>query len=169
MSVISVQYFDAPCGRLILGGYENKFCLCGWMDDRRRSRIDARVRKLLKSEFVLQTSDVLSRAMLELEEYFNGGRVAFDIPLLMLGTDFQRQTWQCLCTIPYGTTISYGEEANRMGRATAVRAVANANGNNSLAIFVPCHRVINSGGALGGYSGGLDIKRYLLGLERSEF
>lgn len=167
MNKVSIQYFDAPCGRLILGSYDGCLCLCDWLGGRRRERIDARIRRLLRADFVVQPSAVTSRAAAQLDEYFNGKRAVFHLPLLMLGTEFQKRVWQCLCSIPYGTTLSYSAEAARMGRRSAVRAVANANGANPMSVIVPCHRVVGSNGALTGYGGGMEIKRFLLDLERS--
>jgi methylated-DNA-[protein]-cysteine S-methyltransferase len=102
----------------------------------------------------------------QLDEYFEGRRRAFDLALAPEGTPFQRRVWDELCRIPFGTTISYRELAARIGQPTATRAVGLANGRNPIAIVVPCHRVIGADGSLTGYGGGLDRKRYLLGLEQ---
>lgn len=101
----------------------------------------------------------------QLEEYFAGERSAFDIKLHMDGTAFQRTVWHALTEIPYGETISYGELAKRIGRPDRARAVGTANGQNPIAVIVPCHRVIGANGKLVGYGGGLDDKRRLLELE----
>lgn len=101
-------------------------------------------------------------AVAQLDEYFRGARREFDVPLLHVGTDFQKRVWRSLMTIPYGVTVSYGEMARRIGSPRSVRALANANGANPISILVPCHRVIGSGGSLTGYGGGLDAKNYLL-------
>ena len=104
----------------------------------------------------------------QLEEYFQGQRTAFDLPLDLAGTggtSFQRRVWAALGDIPYGATISYGELARRIGQPAAVRAVGLANGRNPLSIIVPCHRVLGTGGALTGYGGGMARKRALLDLE----
>lgn len=111
-------------------------------------------------------SSVLDTAMHQLDEYFLGQRQMFDVPLLLIGTDFQRQVWQQLLRIPYGTTLSYAEQAARIGHPRSVRAVANANGANALSIFVPCHRVVGTNGTLTGYAGGLPAKQFLLQLEQ---
>ena len=103
----------------------------------------------------------------QLAEYFGGDRTAFDLPLAVAGTPFQREVWQGLRDIRYGETVSYGELARRIGRPSAVRAVGLANGRNPIAVIVPCHRVIGSDGSLTGYGGGLEAKRRLLELERS--
>lgn len=166
MNSIDIQYFDVPCGRLILGSYLNYICICDWMCNRYRESIDKRIQRVLEASFTVRPSAVIDRTKMELEEYFKGIRMQFDIPLQMIGTEFQKQVWQFLSTIPYGTTLSYGAEAEYMGRPSAVRAVANANGANPIAIVVPCHRVIGRNGALTGYAGGTDVKRYLLQLEQ---
>ncbi len=108
--------------------------------------------------------DTLRRAAAQLDEYFAGARTSFDLPFGLCGTPFQVEVWRALAGIDYGTTITYGELAGRVGRPTAYRAVGQANGANPLPIFFPCHRVVASGG-LGGYGGGLDVKRRLLALE----
>ena len=101
----------------------------------------------------------------ELSAYFEGALTAFKTPLIMTGTDFQKTVWRALCAIPYGQTRSYGALAKSIGNAKAFRAVATSNANNGLALIVPCHRVINTGGGLGGYAGGLAKKQWLLDLE----
>ncbi len=102
----------------------------------------------------------------QLKEYFAGKRKNFDLPIECEGTDFQKKAWKVLTQIPYSQTISYMEEAQRAKRGSAVRAIASANGKNPLPIIVPCHRVIASNGKLGGYSGGLEVKKFLLALEQ---
>ena len=101
----------------------------------------------------------------QLEQYFAGERTTFDIPMHLEGTAFQRTVWHELTQIPYGETISYGELAKRIGRPDRARAVGTANGQNPIAVIVPCHRVIGANGKLVGYGGGLDNKRRLLELE----
>ena len=101
----------------------------------------------------------------QLGEYFAGERTEFELPVRMEGTPFQRAVWRALLEIGYGETISYGELARRIGRPDASRAVGLANGRNPISIVVPCHRVIGSSGALTGYGGGLERKRFLLDLE----
>lgn len=108
----------------------------------------------------------LDRLKQEIDEYFALRRTAFAVPLHPVGTDFQLAAWSALQRIPYGQTRSYAEEAVLIGRPTAVRAVANANGRNRLPILIPCHRVIGSDGSFAGYSAGIQRKAYLLALER---
>jgi methylated-DNA-[protein]-cysteine S-methyltransferase len=107
-------------------------------------------------------SAVLARVAEQLAEYFAGTRTTFDVPLDAGGTPFERRVWDALRTIPYGTTLSYGELARRLGDVRATRAVGAANGKNPIPIIVPCHRVIGANGALTGFGGGLDRKRWLL-------
>jgi methylated-DNA-[protein]-cysteine S-methyltransferase len=101
----------------------------------------------------------------QLTGYFAGQLTEFDLPLAPAGTPFQRRVWAALQTIPYGQTWSYAQLAEKIGQATAVRAVGLANGRNPIALVIPCHRVIGSDGSLTGYGGGLERKRFLLGLE----
>lgn len=107
--------------------------------------------------------------MQQLEEYFAKERKVFDVPLLLVGSDFQKRVWQELYSIPFGTTISYKELSQKIGSPKAVRAVANAVGANSISIFLPCHRVIGSNNSLTGYAGGLTVKQKLLELENTAF
>jgi methylated-DNA-[protein]-cysteine S-methyltransferase len=113
----------------------------------------------------MEESSVLKLAVKQLDEYFSNDRTSFDILLLFTGTDFQRLVFDELRKIPYGVNVSYSELAEHVGRPSAVRAVANANGRNPLSLFVPCHRVIGNNGSLTGYAGGLSAKKFLLDLE----
>src|SRR6476659_2771903 len=108
-------------------------------------------------------SPVLAEAARQLEAYFDGDLVTFDLPLELQGTEFQRGCWLALASIPYGQTVSYGEQARRLGLGSdAARAVGAANGQNPLPIVLPCHRVIGADGSLTGFGGGLHVKRFLL-------
>lgn len=109
---------------------------------------------------------VLERAVRQVEEYLDGKRSQFDLPLEPIGTEFQRKVWRELARIPYGKTISYTELARKIRNERAVRAVGTANGRNPLSLVIPCHRVIAADGTLGGYAGGLEIKKRLLELEK---
>lgn len=164
-SQIIIKCYEAPCGTLVLGSYGDRLCLCDWAVERHRANVDRRLSKILNARFSEGTSAVIEEAELELNEYFSGERKDFNIPLLFAGTDFQKKVWEELLKIPYGKTISYAELAQRIGMPKACRAVANANGANSISIFAPCHRVIGSDHSLTGYGGGLDVKRALLQLE----
>ena len=109
---------------------------------------------------------VLADVRRQLQQYFAGEHIEFDVPLALTGTPFQQQVWSGLRDIPYGETISYGTLARRIGKPTAQRAVGLANGRNPVAVIVPCHRVIGANGSLTGYGGGLDRKQILLALEQ---
>lgn len=167
MQNIITRKYEAPCGVLVLGSLDDKLCLCDWQVERHREYVDRRLCRVLDAEFIEGTTAVMDNAVAQLDEYFAGKRMEFDVPLLFAGTDFQKKVWNALLSIPFGKTISYGEMARRIGMPKAVRAVANANGANSLSIFAPCHRVIGSDNTLTGYGGGLATKEYLLKLEKA--
>jgi len=150
----STTLLETPCGQLLLGADGGRLCLCSWLRETVATTITSDV-----------DDQLLSEACRQLQEYFAHERQEFQFPLSMHGTLFQQSAWKAMLTIPYGQTISYAEEALRAGHPTALRAIGNANGSNPLAIIVPCHRVIASNGQLGGYSSGLDRKRFLLRLE----
>jgi O-6-methylguanine DNA methyltransferase len=114
------------------------------------------------------STPLLEQTRRELAEYFAGTRRRFEVPVSFPGSPFQERVWAALCTIGYGERISYLEQSRRVGDEKAIRAVAQANGQNPIAIIVPCHRVINSDGKLGGYGGGLLRKQFLLDLERGD-
>jgi methylated-DNA-[protein]-cysteine S-methyltransferase len=109
---------------------------------------------------------IMDQAAEELDEYFEGARRSFDVPLDPVGTAFQRRAWAALRTIPYGETVTYGEQAERLGDRRKARAVGAATGRNPISIIVPCHRVVGSNGSLTGFAGGLDVKAWLLDHER---
>ena len=166
-NIIKTRRYESPCGTLLLGSFDDKLCLCDWQVEKHRDHVDRRLKRVLNAEFADGTSDVIEEAVTQLDEFFAKKRQAFSIPLLFVGTDFQKTVWRELLTIPYGETISYGDMARRIGMPKAVRAVANANGANAISIFAPCHRVIGSDGSLTGYGGGLAAKKMLLELEKS--
>lgn len=114
-----------------------------------------------------ESETALAPVELQLREYFEGKRREFTVPLDLRGTEFQLRCWRALLEIPYGETISYAELSQRVGSLSGFRAVGAANGANPVALIVPCHRVIATGGGLGGYGGGLPAKEYLLRLEQS--
>ena len=164
-NIIKTNRYESPCGTLLLGSFEDKLCLCDWQVERHRDHVDRRLKRVLRAEFEEGTSGVIEETVWQLDEYFAGKRKEFDVPLLFVGTDFQKKVWNELLNIPYGQTVSYGEMARRIGLPKSVRAVANANGANAISIFAPCHRVIGSDGSLTGYGGGLAAKKMLLELE----
>jgi methylated-DNA-[protein]-cysteine S-methyltransferase len=169
MNQISIQYFKTAYGELILGSFDNKLCLCDWRYRKMRQAVDNRLLRGINGVFTEKNSEILVITRQQLQEYFVGKRKQFDVPLLMIGTTFQKSVWSELCQIPYGETASYLHLAEKLGNKKAVRAVANANGANSISILVPCHRIIGSNGELVGYAGGLRTKKKLLGLEKNLF
>ena len=165
--IVSIQYFKTPAGEIILGSFEGKLCMADWRYRNVRKSIDDRLQKGLKAKYIEEDTSVLQQTREQLNEYFNRERKIFDIPLLMVGTDFQKQVWQGLINIPYGTTVSYLQLSQNIGNEKAVRAVASANGANAISIMIPCHRIIGSDGSLVGYAGGLATKKKLLQLEQA--
>ncbi len=145
--------YDAPIGRLVLECDADVLIGIWLPNERRHVRNDAD-----------DVPPVLKETATQLDEYFAGERTDFDVPMELDGTDFQREVWSELTRIPYGETISYGELARRVGRPSAPRAVGQANGRNPIPVIVPCHRVLASNG-IGGYGGGLKVKRQLLAVE----
>ncbi|GLO63812.1 methylated-DNA--protein-cysteine methyltransferase [Vibrio sp. MACH09] len=167
--MIEIQYFKTPYGELILGSFENKLCLCDWRYRKMRESLDKRIQSRLNSHYVERDNDLLKQTRLQFQQYFHSERVSFDLPLLLVGTEFQKTVWHALMSIPFGETATYLNLAEKIENKSAVRAVANANGANAISIIVPCHRIIGSNGKLVGYAGGLETKRKLLLLEQDMF
>ena len=152
-SATTTMPLETPIGRLVLE-CDGDVLIGVWLPhERRHGRRDAD-----------DLAPVLKETATQLEEYFAGERRDFDVPMELDGTPFQQEVWAELSRIPYGETISYGELARRVGRPSAPRAVGQANGRNPIPIIVPCHRVLASNG-IGGYGGGLKVKRALLAVE----
>ena len=164
--MICIQYYNSPCGELILASMGNELCLCDWNGMPCAERNLRRIRRYVNKDFRKETSPVIEQTKRQLDDYFAGNRKEFDIQLHTFGTDFQNRVWKALLDIPYGKTRTYMEIAKSIDNAKGVRAVAQAIGANSLDIIVPCHRVIGSNHSLPGFAGGLDKKRFLLELER---
>ncbi len=164
---IHIDYYKTDIGELIIGAFDGKICILDFRYRRMRTSVDRRIRSLLKAEFIEQQDPVIEKVKKELDAYLAGEKRKFDVPIIMLGTSFQKEVWTALLKIPYGTTVSYLDLARAIKKPTAVRAVANANGANAIALIIPCHRVIASDGSLGGYGGGVQIKKQLLQLEQN--
>jgi methylated-DNA-[protein]-cysteine S-methyltransferase len=165
MKKIIIKNYKSPYGELIVGSYDEKLCLCDWRFRKMRPVIDKRIQLELIAEFEEGYSEVADLTILQLEEYFAGERKEFNIPIQLAGTEFQLKVWNEIMKIPFGKTESYLSLSGKLHKEKAIRAVASANGANSIAIIVPCHRVIGSKGELTGYAGGLNIKKRLLQLE----
>lgn len=156
---LAYTFIDSPVGPLLLVGDERGL----WRLSYTRERGPVHLGQAWQA-----SQAAFREAVRQLNAYFGRELRTFELSLHLVGTEFQRIVWDALCLIPYGSTISYGEVARRIGRPAAVRAVGGANHANPVAIVVPCHRVIGSNGKLVGYGGGLDIKERLLALERGD-
>jgi AraC family transcriptional regulator of adaptative response/methylated-DNA-[protein]-cysteine methyltransferase len=163
--MLTVTRVLTPLGPMIAGGTEDSLYFFEFSDRRRLEKQLDRLRARLGCVFVPGDNDLLKRTTAEIEAYFAGELRQFAIPLAAPGTEFQQTVWDELRRIPFGETRSYADVARSIGRPTAVRAVARANGDNRMAIFIPCHRVVGSDGRLTGYGGGLWRKQHLLDLE----
>jgi len=165
--VIEVSRVPTPLGPMLAAASADVLVLLEFVDRRALPTQVRRIRQRMGAVFVPGRNGLIDQTHRELEEYFAGDRRAFDLPIAIPGTGFQRDVWTALRQIPYGETRSYGELARALGRPSAVRAVGRANGSNALGIVVPCHRVVGAGGKLVGYGGGLWRKQRLLELEES--
>ena len=155
-----------PLGPMVAGSVDDALCLLEFADRRMIEKQIVRLQKHLDCVFVPGAGAPFAELTSQLEGYFRGALTDFSVPLLAPGTEFQRLVWSRLRAIPSGTTRTYGGIAAEIGRPTAVRAVARANGDNRIAILIPCHRVIGSDGKLTGYGGGLWRKQRLLEIEQ---
>ena len=165
MIQVATRIIDSPLGGLIAGASPEGICLLEFPEpDRLEPQIEI-IRRRLRCEITPGESPHLDLLQQELARYFAGELAAFTVPLVMRGTPFQERVWSELRRIPYGATRSYEDLARAIGAPGAPRAVGHANGMNPVAIVVPCHRVINKNGALGGYGGQLWRKEMLLRLE----
>ena len=166
MNKIYFQYYKTKIGELILGSFENKLCLLDFRYRRMRTTVDNRLKRELNAEYIEQDTNILKETRKQIDEYLIGERIKFEIPILMVGSDFQKQVWNALIAVNYGEVATYLDLAKSIDNEKAVRAVASANGANSIGIIIPCHRIIGSNGDLVGYGGGLPIKKRLLNLEK---
>ena len=155
---LHVRSIPSPVGELRLVASDVGLRAVLWPDEDDRVHFD--------DELVEADHPILEAAATQLAEYFAGERTEFELPLDPQGTEFQVAAWKALAEIPYGETATYGEQAERIGRPSAVRAVGAANGRNPLSIVLPCHRVVGADGSLTGFAGGLDAKRLLLDHEQ---
>jgi AraC family transcriptional regulator, regulatory protein of adaptative response / methylated-DNA-[protein]-cysteine methyltransferase len=164
-SCVMTTTIDTPLGPMIAGAIDEGVSLLEFADRRMLENQIKRLERLLRQPLVPGDHPYLRELREELEGYFAGTRRSFTVPLVFRGTPFEERAWRELQRIPYGETCSYAELATRVGVPAAQRAVGRANGMNRLAIIIPCHRVVNSDGKLGGYGGGLWRKHWLLALE----
>lgn len=164
---IKIDYFKTPFGELVLGEYDKRLCLCDWRFRKMRDSIDRRIQTALKADYVEKKSSIIEETKRQLNQYLNRDRTEFDIPLLIIGTEFQKKVWNALLKIPLGKTMTYATLAKQIGDIKTIRAVAAANGANAISIIIPCHRIIGSDGRMVGYAGGSDVKKHLLQLEKA--
>lgn len=156
-----------PLGPMLCAAVENGVCLLEFSD---RPELEKELKVLqstFQSGFIEGHNEHIETLKVQIGEYFKGTRTSFSIPIITTGSDFQKDTWEILKTIPYGKTISYRKQAQLMDLPKAVRAIAKANGTNKLAILIPCHRVVAENGQLTGYSGGLWRKEWLITFEKN--
>lgn len=160
--ILKAHWIDTPLGAMIIIANDELLYLLEFVDRRGLEREIERLRLRLNCAIIPGLTKITKQITQELEQYFLGKLNSFKTKLFYLGSDFQKNVWHELQRIPYGKTISYLELAQKIGKPTAFRAVANANGANQLAIIIPCHRVINSSGELGGYGGGISRKEWMI-------
>lgn len=161
---VTLTMIETPIGPMLAGATDDSIVLCDFAERPMIAAQLASVRRRI-GPTTEGSSPLLERLAAQLAEYFAGTRREFDVPIEMPGSAFQERVWDELRRIPYGATISYRQLAERVDAGPAYRAVGRANGSNRVAVIVPCHRVIASGGGLGGYGGGLPAKRALIDLE----
>jgi AraC family transcriptional regulator of adaptative response/methylated-DNA-[protein]-cysteine methyltransferase len=167
-SCVVTAMLETPLGSLIAGATDEGLCLLEFADRRMLEAQIKRLERLLRQPLVAGDHPHLTQARQELDRYFSGALRTFTVPLVLRGTPFEERVWRQLVQIPYGETCSYAELARRVDAPGAQRAVGRANGMNRISIVIPCHRVVNSDGRLGGYGGGLWRKHWLLALERGQ-
>ncbi len=167
-NLITLSWIRTVAGPLVVGTTEQGVCLLEFSDRRMLETQFRTLRRRFCAALLPGSNGVVIALQQQLQEYFSGERRRFTIPLSYPGTPFQQKVWAALLDIPYGSTCSYRELASKVGHPQAVRAVGTANGMNRIAILIPCHRVVNANGELGGYGGGLWRKRMLLHLESGQ-
>ena len=160
--MIITKHITTPLGKMIAGATDEGICLFDFEFRKMMPAIRKRISSFLQDDFVEGEHELIEQLQGQINEYFKGDRQQFDLPLLLTGTAFQQKVWEALHTIPYGSTRSYMQQTKVLGDEKAIRDVARANGENCLAIIVPCHRVVGSDGSLTGYAGGLKAKKWLL-------
>jgi len=168
-NTITTTHFNSPVGKLILGSYNHKICLCDWQFRAKRTSIDNRLRAYFNANYTTGINSLLTKTINELDAYFNQTLEKFSIPTICAGSEFQKRVWRALQEIPYGSTSTYLKLSQKLANKKAIRAIAGANGANAISIIIPCHRIIGSDGSLVGYAGGLKAKQKLLQLENPSF
>ena len=176
-AVLHSLLIPTPLGEMLAIASDRGLCLLDFAEQKSLERHMAQVRQAHGGVEVASATPataataataVLHATQVQLAQYFAGQRQTFEVPLDLVGTDFQVRVWQTLLRIPFGQTCSYAQQSEALGQPRAVRAVANANGQNKISIIVPCHRVVGSNGTLTGYAGGLPRKQALIALEAGQ-
>lgn len=160
-----VRTIATPLGVMIAAATPAGVCLCDFSDRKHIDKLCQKVYAAVGEQLLPADAPMLAQLEEELHEYYSGVRHSFSVPVAAVGTDFQQRVWHALRGIAYGSTTSYLQLSEQLGDRLAIRAVANANGNNCVALLLPCHRVIGTDGSLTGYGGGLERKKLLLELE----
>jgi AraC family transcriptional regulator of adaptative response/methylated-DNA-[protein]-cysteine methyltransferase len=163
---IATAKIETELGIMIAGAVDEGICLLEFSDRRMLNAEYKDLARYFNTTIEEGENRHFKTLLKQLKEYFDGSRKEFSVPLVTPGTDFQQSVWKELMKIPYGTTRSYQEQSVALGKPESIRAVANANGMNRIAILIPCHRVIGSDGKLTGYGGGLNRKKWLLDHEK---
>ncbi len=161
-NVVTITRINTPLGPMMAGAVDNGICLLEFTDRRMLETQIKKIKKYFQASFVAGINMHLKNLQQQLAQYFAGDRSNFDLPLVYPGTEFQKKVWDNLLKIPAGTTKSYAAQAVACNQPKAVRAVAKANGDNRIAILIPCHRVVGSDGSMTGYGGGIWRKKWLL-------
>lgn len=160
--IITINRISTPLGPMMIGVTDQGLCLLEFTDRKMiETQLDV-LKRRMKSEMVTGKHPMIDQVSSQLNEYFEGIRKNFDVPLVVPGTEFQQKVWDALVKIPFGITRSYKQQAHVVGDVKAVRAVARANGENRISIIIPCHRIIGSDGSIVGYGGGIHRKQWLL-------
>ena len=166
--IITTTTFSTPLGEIFAAASKKGIVMLTFFTPFHIEAKIAVLKNTLDADVIPANGEIFQVLKIQLEEYFDKKRTTFEIPLQLVGTAFQIKVWKELLNIPYGKTISYKEQAIKIENEKAFRAVANANGQNMISILVPCHRVIANNGNLGGYTGGLEKKEFLLKLEKND-
>ena len=166
-NIIATTVFRTPLGNMFCAATQKGICILSFYGKSDIKKQLEKVKKFFNAEAIPAHNKHFDCLEKELAEYFEGKRKEFTVPLQLVGTAFQQDVWKILMKIPYGETISYKDQAQLLKNPKAIRAVGTANGKNMIAIIIPCHRIINTNGKLGGYAGGLENKKTLLQLENN--
>jgi O-6-methylguanine DNA methyltransferase len=164
-NIVATSVIQTPLGDMFCIATNKGICLLSFFHQKNLEKQIQKVKKFFKADPIPAHNKYFECLQKELDEYFANKRQEFTVPLQLVGTPFQQSVWKILMAIPYGEKISYKEEAILLNNPKAVRAVANANAQNLISIIIPCHRVIQTNGGLGGYAGGIDKKQTLLKIE----